>query len=192
MQEKYTIVALYGKAGAGKDTILNYLKDNLGEGYNAHFIVSHTTRPPREGEVEGEAYYFTDIPSFTAMVLNGEMLEAQEFNNWFYGTSINALNKNKINIGVFNIAGIDALLEDPRVKVIPVKIEASDKTRLLRQLNREEHPDIHEIIRRFSTDEKDFAECDFSAADFQTTLWNDGATPVKINAWTLAEMIKAL
>ena len=35
-------------------------------------------------------------------------------------------------------------------------IRANDKERLLRQLNREEFPNVHEIIRRFHTDHKDF------------------------------------
>ena len=34
--------------------------------------------------------------------------------------------------------------------------ETTDKERLIRQLNREENPDVEEIIRRFSTDKADF------------------------------------
>jgi guanylate kinase len=51
----YKIIALIGKAGSGKDTILHELiKTTL----NLHEIVSCTTRPRREGEVEGVNYFY--------------------------------------------------------------------------------------------------------------------------------------
>ena len=64
--------------------------------------------------------------------------------------------KDKINIGVFNPAGVEALLEDPRLDVFVIEVLVNDKTRLLRCLNRESKPDCTEICRRFLTDEQDF------------------------------------
>ena len=88
------------------------------------------------------------------------MLEATSFRDWFYGTPIESLDKDKINIGVFNIEGIKCLVEDNRLEVYPILIDAPDKVRLLRSLNREEKPDCIEICRRFLADEKDFSEID--------------------------------
>ena len=99
------------------------------------------------------------------MVLNGDMLEATEFRNWWYGTPLLSLDPDRVNIGVFNPAGMVALKEDPRLDVIPVKVDASDKVRLLRQLNRENDPDVAEIIRRYQTDEKDFREYEMEHED---------------------------
>ena len=48
---KYKIIALIGAAGSGKDTIL---KNVLKEDSSIHEIVSCTTRPPREGEINGK------------------------------------------------------------------------------------------------------------------------------------------
>lgn len=62
---------------------------------------------------------------------------------------------------MFNIAGIEALLQDNRLEVFPVYVNANDKVRLLRSLNREEDPDCEEICRRFQTDKKDFCFIDF-------------------------------
>ena len=70
-------------------------------------------------------------------------------------------------MGVFNITGIECILEDSRLEVQPVWIHASDKTRLLRSLNREESPDCKEICRRFQADEKDFSDMD----DFEYWGW---------------------
>ena len=49
----YKIIALIGKAGSGKDTILNKVLDI---NPTFHKIINSTTREPREGEVEGEEY----------------------------------------------------------------------------------------------------------------------------------------
>jgi guanylate kinase len=52
---------------------------------------------------------------------------------------------------------IEILRTDPRVEVIVVKIAASAKTRLRRQLERSKDPDVEEIIRRYEADKVDFA-----------------------------------
>lgn len=152
--KKYQIIALMGKAGAGKDSVQNATCKAHPNVF--HKIVSCTTRPPREGEEDGVAYHFIGLEDFTRKVLNGEMLEATEFRGWFYGTLISNLVKDKINIGVFNPAGVEALIQDARLDVMIIYIDADDKTRLMRALNREEHPDCVEICRRFLADEHDF------------------------------------
>ncbi|MCM1324377.1 MAG: hypothetical protein NC218_09460 [Acetobacter sp.] len=84
------------------------------------------------------------------------MLEATVFNTWGYGTSKSALDPNKWNVGVFNPEGIECLLESSELDLRIFYIDVPDKLRLLRQLIREDDPDVHEIIRRFGTDESDF------------------------------------
>lgn len=158
MLKKYKIIALFGKSGAGKDTIQKWLVSNLP---NANGIVSCTTRPPRDNEVDGVDYHFITPIEFTRDILDGTMLEAAEFNGWFYGTPIESLVEDKINIGVFNPYGIECILQDSRLDVLPIYIIANDKDRLIRSLSREETPDCNEICRRFLVDEKDFADIEF-------------------------------
>ncbi len=152
--QKIKIIALFGKSASGKDTIQNLLVQQ----YKCHGIVSTTTRPMREGEEEGKSYYFIDEEEFANRVMNMSMLEAASFRDWFYGTEIKALDAEKINVGVFNIEGIKNLMEDDRLFVYPILINSTNKTRLIRSLNREQDPDCHEICRRFLTDELDFRE----------------------------------
>lgn len=158
----YNIIAIAGKSGAGKDTILREViaaaPDRL------HEIVSCTTRPPREGEVDGVNYHFIDTGEFADKVCCNQMLEYASFNNWMYGTPISSLVEDKVNIGVFNPAGLRSLARSPQVNLAVIYIVANDKLRLLRQLNREENPNVKEIIRRFSADEEDFK--DFERNDF--------------------------
>jgi guanylate kinase len=86
----------------------------------------------REGEVEGVNYFYLTPEEFAGKVLNGEMLEATSFNDWFYGTSYDSLRSDCPNIGVFNPDGIRAMSEMPDVDVTIFKIACSDKVRLLR------------------------------------------------------------
>ena len=159
MEKKIKILALFGKSASGKDTIQNWIIKSFPQLTNK--IVSCTTRPPREGEQEGVDYFFLSDEQFAEKVLNGSMLEATSFREWFYGTSLDQLDKNKINIGVFNVAGIECILEDSRLEVIPVWVYASGKTRLFRSLQRESDPDCAEICRRYMADDNDFNDIDF-------------------------------
>lgn len=121
-----------------------------------HEIVSCTSRPKRENEIDGINYYFHTKDSFEKMIKNNEMLEYTIFNDWYYGTGLESIDKNKINIGVFNPAGVEDLFYNINIDLRIYYIVASDKIRLLRQLNREENPNVNEIVRRYSTDKDDF------------------------------------
>ena len=154
----YNIIALTGMAGVGTDKMM---KEVLKKMPGLHEIVSCTTRPMREGEKEGVNYFYLTKEQFAEKVLNMEMLEATCFNDWFYGTALQSLDETVVNIGVFNPDGIDALLESPLVNVKVYYVQATDKNRLIRQLNREENPDVDEIVRRFKADKENFADIEY-------------------------------
>lgn len=149
------IVALMGEAGSGKDTILHRITEKYPSYFNE--IISCTTRPPRQGEKEGVNYHFLSVEDFIRKILNGDMLEATEFNGWHYGTDSQSLTIDKINIGVFNPEGVRCLQEDENIELYVFYVRAAGKQRLLRQLNREENPDVDEIIRRYKADTEDFS-----------------------------------
>lgn len=193
MNDKYTIIALMGKAGSGKDTIMKALLKQPAF-QNAVPIISCTTRPKREYEKDGIDYHFLTKEQFTDKILSGDMLEATVFNDWCYGTSIDNLSNDKINIGVFNPEGAGLLRDRDNIKLILIYIEARDKDRLLRQLNRENDPDIHEILRRYSADEMDFAEEEIEYLEPDCFITNnDGGSIDKIaaaiaNAWASGQL----
>ena len=149
------ILAMMGKAGSGKDTVLRKIVKK-GLIPNAKLIIPCTTRPRREYEVDGRDYHFITFEQFEDNILNNQMLEARVFNNWGYGTRLTDLHTDKINIGVYTPSAVCDLLENPNINLCVCYVLATDKTRVLRQLNREDHPDVHEIARRFLTDEEDF------------------------------------
>ena len=155
----FNIIALIGEAGSGKDSIMQNILKKRPLQFNE--IISCTTRPMREGEAEGVNYFYLTPEEFAGKVLNGEMLEATSFNDWFYGTSYDSLRSDCTNIGVFNPDGIRAISEIPDINLTVYKVCCSDKTRLLRQLNRETNPDVDEIVRRYKTDKDDFFDLEF-------------------------------
>lgn len=159
MENKIKVVALFGKSASGKDTIQKWLVSQFPVA--THGIVSCTTRAKRDYEEEGKDYFFLTNETFAQKVLDGSMLEATEFNGWFYGTPIEGLQPGVINIGVFNPTGIESLKADSRLEVLPIYVTAEDWTRLRRSLNREAKPNCHEICRRFFTDEDDFKDFEF-------------------------------
>lgn len=150
---KYKIIALFGPAGSGKDYIQKHIMQTAWGKTYLNQIISCTTRPPRDNEKNGIDYYFVKKEDF----FKQNLIEFTYYKDWFYGTSIDCLDKDKINIGVFNPEGIISLLgksEEIDLKIF--YIITDDKTRLLRQLNRENNPNVKEIIRRFNADEADF------------------------------------
>ena len=149
----YKIIAIMGEAGTGKDSLMQEILKLKPE---FHEIISCTTRPMRQGEAEGVNYYYYTPEQFGDRVLYNEMLECTVFNDWFYGTSYDSVRSDCINIGVFNPTGVESLLARSDVDVKVIRVVAEDKTRLIRQLNREERPDVREIVRRFNADWMDF------------------------------------
>jgi guanylate kinase len=71
-------------SGAGKTSIVNAA---LAADSDTTVSVSHTTRPARGGEVNGDNYFFVGDDEFTQMIENGEFLEHANVFGKRYGTS---------------------------------------------------------------------------------------------------------
>lgn len=96
-----TLYIFAAPSGAGKTSLVKALVEKVD---NIEVSVSHTTRIPRPGEVDGINYHFIDIAAFQAMVAKGDFLEhAQVFDN-FYGTA-------RAKIEQRLAAGVDVILE---------------------------------------------------------------------------------
>ena len=75
-------------SGTGKTTVC---RGALARDDNLRFSVSHTTRPPRPGEVAGRDYHFVSAETFRRMVEHGDFVEHAEYAGHLYGTSFAAL-----------------------------------------------------------------------------------------------------
>ncbi|HEV3158107.1 MAG TPA: guanylate kinase [Candidatus Baltobacteraceae bacterium] len=72
-----------GPSGAGKDTVVEAV---MRRHPRLRYSVSATTRAPRAGEREGEAYFFIDRTTFEKRQAVGDFLEVKEYNGNLYGT----------------------------------------------------------------------------------------------------------
>jgi guanylate kinase len=82
------LIVVSAPSGAGKTSLCREIRKVVA---NLGYSVSHTTRPPRLGEVEGHDFYFVSEPVFRAMAERGEFAEWARVHGNLYGTTARAL-----------------------------------------------------------------------------------------------------
>ncbi|WP_018863533.1 MULTISPECIES: guanylate kinase [Thioalkalivibrio] len=96
-----TLYIVSAPSGAGKTSLVAALLERVEQ---VEVSVSHTTRKPRAGEVNGEHYHFVSAEEFLGMIEDGQLLEhAKVFDN-FYGTA-------RASVEERLDAGMDVILE---------------------------------------------------------------------------------
>ena len=100
-QSQGTLYIISAPSGAGKTSLVKAL---LEQDVKVRVSVSHTTRAPRDGEVDGVAYNFVSLAAFDQVIDAGQFLEYAEVFTNKYGTS-------KLWVEEQLAAGIDVILE---------------------------------------------------------------------------------
>ena len=160
------LIYLMGKSSSGKDTVYRELlrDDEL----KLKKVVLYTTRPIREGEVDGVQYHFVDEEVFNDFVTKNRVIEDRVYNTyhglWRYFT----VDDGSIDIDKYDYLIIGTLESYARTaeyygkeNVLPIYIEVDDGIRLQRALDREkkqENPKYQEMCRRFLADAEDFSD----------------------------------
>jgi len=166
------MLVLLGKTSTGKDTILKEIT-KLG----LKPIVSYTTRPMRNGEVDGINYHYIDKSQFRRMKLQGFFAETTSYNvatggTWYYGSALKDMNDDAIVI--LNPKGLRTLIENQDVHPISFLITAKEETLRERLAKRGDNPE--EAERRLKADAEDFSGIE-NIVDFSFS--NDHGTDVK-------------
>ncbi len=78
---------LSAPSGAGKTTLIQSILKRLEASGGLAFSVSHTTRRPRAGEVDGQDYHFVEHDHFQRMIVEDRFLEWAEVHGHYYGTA---------------------------------------------------------------------------------------------------------
>ncbi|PLR97338.1 guanylate kinase [Bacillus sp. T33-2] len=86
MQEKGLLIVLSGPSGVGKGTVRKEIFSHPDTKFE--YSVSATTRPPREGEVQGVDYFFKSRADFEELIQQDKLLEYAEYVGNYYGTPV--------------------------------------------------------------------------------------------------------
>ncbi|MGY3928738.1 guanylate kinase [Aeromonas simiae] len=87
MAQQGTLYIISSPSGAGKSSLINALLTQHNAAGKMMVSVSHTTRAPRPGEVDGQHYHFVPVEQFKTLIGNGDFLEWAEVFGNYYGTS---------------------------------------------------------------------------------------------------------
>jgi len=99
------VVLIAGPSGSGKTSLLDAIMPRLTD-RKFHRIITQTTRPPREGEVAGEDYFFVSRSQFQSDIEAEGLIEWTEYKGEFYGTPVFRLPHYQNYIGVVTVDGV--------------------------------------------------------------------------------------
>lgn len=148
------MVSLSGVSCSGKSSVL---KEMTKLGYDP--IVSYTTRPIREGEVDGIDYHFCNNELFEELKNNDFFAETTSYQIdadkiWHYGTAKKDLSPNKI--AILNPEGLKNLKQNKNLNIVSFLLLTNDVNVWNRLRMRGD--DSREANRRIDADKNDFMD----------------------------------
>jgi guanylate kinase len=129
-------------SGAGKSSLIQSILKNFD---NVELSISATTRSPREGEIEGQHYFFVTEEEFNSLKDNNAFIESAFVHNYQYGTLQKYID-DRLKKGINIICDIDvqgfkliqkASVDHISIFIIPPSIEELEKRLLKRGLDSE-------------------------------------------------------
>jgi len=152
------LIVLLGKTCVGKSEIAKAIE---GRGYKR--IITYTTRPIREHEIDNIDYHFIDTEDFLGKQENNFFGETRSYNTvhgkWYYGSAWEDYAKNSVI--VLTPCGLEQMMKDStkckEYDIFPVLITANKDVVMERGIERK---DEEEMIRRMAADDVDFIGVD--------------------------------
>ncbi|KAK3241356.1 Guanylate kinase 2 [Cymbomonas tetramitiformis] len=112
-EKKPLPVVICGPSGVGKGTLIGKLMKEFPDTFG--FCVSHTTRKPRDGEVNAVHYHFSTKEKVAAEIAEGKFLEYAEVHGNYYGTSL---------------AAVDAVAAKGKICILDIDVQGAEKVKL--------------------------------------------------------------
>ncbi len=149
------MVILSSPSGAGKTTITKKIQQK----YQSFKIsVSHTTRKPRQNEIDGVDYFFVKNEEFKKLAEDGKFYEYAKIFDNYYGTLKKTVdNLIKTNDIIFDIdwQGNKQLSKFKNLKLIKIFLIPPNKEELKKRLIKRNQDSPEELKRRFAAFDKD-------------------------------------
>lgn len=139
------MIVLCGESASGKTTLLNAIvKDNP----TYRKVVTYTTRPMRDGEVNGIDYHFISTKKFDKYIKQNFFVEHTQHNGWYYGTAKeDCANANAVLI--LTPSGLRSLKRDG-YDITSIYLYVDRRSRLINSILRGDN--IEEAYRRSLSD----------------------------------------
>jgi len=139
------MIVIVGKSASGKSTLQNnFVKAHP----DYHKVVTYTTRPMREGEVDGVDYHFISQKMFDSFIEQGFFVEYASYRDWSYGTAKSDCQDSKA-VAALTPAGLRAL-KRLGYQITSIYVHLDRRTQLISILNRGDN--IDEAYRRCLSD----------------------------------------
>tara|TARA_B110000881_G_C18365672_1_gene408623 strand:- start:125 stop:703 length:579 start_codon:yes stop_codon:yes gene_type:complete len=159
------MVILSSPSGAGKTTLTKKIQQKY---QNFKISVSHTTRKPRQNEIDGVDYYFLEKNEFKNKIKNNEFYEYAKIFDNYYGTSKKSvldLIKNKNDI-LFDIdwQGTQQLIKFKELKLIKIFILPPNKLELEKRLisrNQDKKEVVEKRLKSYKEDIRHWNDYDY-------------------------------
>ena len=156
-------------SGCGKTSLVKAL---LGSSSKLSVSVSHTTRKPRKGEINGENYHFVSKERFGEMISNNDFVEHAEVFGNMYGTARSNIKK-KLEANIDIILEIDwqgaRQVRENMPNSISIFILPPSKNVLLQRLTDRGQDDEETISKRMKNSESEMSHYD----EFEYLVIND-------------------
>ena len=173
-RKKLDAVVFSGPSGVGKGTIISKLRTE----YPTNFAlsISHTTRAPRAGEVDGRDYHFTTVAALEKMMDKGEFLECSMIHGNMYGTSKASLNavcaSGKVAIVEIDFQGVQKLKKQQGNLNFYYIFFKADLTELEERIRGRGKESEEKVMERLETAKKELAFVDANPDFYDKVLHN--------------------
>jgi guanylate kinase len=182
MNKKGVLIVISAPSGCGKGTVIKLLREMT----EIYYSVSMTTRGPRDEDIPGVSYIFTDRENFKEIADSGGMLEYAEYVGNYYGTPKAPIEK-QLAAGKNVLLEIEVKGAMQVKKIMPesllVFIMPPSEEELRRRLTGRGTDDPETIERRMTTAKSEMSE----AKQYDVIIVNDEAERA---ARELAEIIE--
>ncbi|MCX8514988.1 MAG: hypothetical protein RL017_165 [Pseudomonadota bacterium] len=167
--ETGNIFVISAPSGAGKSSLVKALcaKDN-----SVQVSISHTTRAPRVGEIDGINYHFTSHATFSAMLQQCKFVEHAIVYDNFYGTHVDSINNlRQKNVDIILEIDIQGAMQVKKIfpEAVLIFVLPPSLIELERRLRTRDTDDNDTIILRLSKAKEEV----LSAKQFDYAVIND-------------------
>ena len=158
--EENILLILSSPSGAGKTTLTKKIQQKY---QNFKISVSHTTRSPRENEIDGVDYHFVSDDEFNKLVKNKCFYEYAKIFDKHYGTSkknVDTLIKKNDIIFDIDWQGTKQLSKFKNLNLVKIFLTTDNKQELRKRLIKRNQNSTEEVEKRFKAFDEDIKHWD--------------------------------